>query len=365
MKKYKFLLLCFIILTLVGCNEPSNNYEFTYINKKDIFSLEDEKYYVTFVNSESLKSNDFETILIEFNNLLISYPENIVPKFYLIDIDKSENSIGENKDLIGINNFNDLINNAKIENNTLIIVENSTIIEYYTGINNISSYINLEIKNISNENILHDIDNSKETKISVDFIPTQYSITDSNNNKEEYKLPHTIYPTGKASITTEYSDGYVIFNAYRFNTLKPGNYKLDIYNEEVCKTVNLYVISQFNYIDVENIFEVTDDKYYVFFLKDGCPYCNSVKPTLLEYSKNYLEYTMQENYPIYAVHRSHNYNFKTNGLRVNIVGSADNLIGVDTYTDIKFTGYPRVVLIENGVITKAYKTSQIIEFFQK
>lgn len=216
-------------------------------------------------------------------------------------------------------------------------------------------------------NISINIDDPKGIKIDVKFTPTKYSITDSENNMSEYDLPHTIYPTGleKTPVTSQYSNGYVIFHAYRFNTLKPGNYKLNIYNEENCKTVNLNITSTFNYIDIENIFKVSESKYYVFILKDGCSSCNKVKPILLEYSKNYSDYSMEENYPLYAVHRSHIYNIETSSLRVNIIGIADNLIDVSNYSDIKITGFPRVVLIENGKITKVYKVGDILNHFQK
>ena len=94
------------------------------------------------------------------------------------------------------------------------------------------------------------------------------------------------------------------------------------------------------------MFDQKEDAYYVFWLKDGCPGCNSVKPTLLKYAQEYMNLDKEKAYPIYAVHRSQNSG--------NYFGTPEVFIGVDNIEDFKLGYYPRVFLIENGVITVVY-----------
>ena len=52
---------------------------------------------------------------------------------------------------------------------------------------------------------------------------------------------------------------------------------------------------------------------------------------------------------MYAAHRSHN-------STIDIYGTPENFVGVSSLDDLKLGFYPRVVLIQNGVITKLYDT---------
>lgn len=136
------------------------------------------------------------------------------------------------------------------------------------------------------------------------------------------------------------------FTTYFFNSKLPGDYTLTFYNENDEQSIDLYIRSTFNYISVYDLFDKEDSKYYVFFLRDGCPACNKVKPTLLEYAKTYQNYNNGTNPQLYAVHESQH--------SASIYSKDENFIGVSSLDDLRIGYFPRVILIENGVITNVY-----------
>lgn len=328
-------------------------YEFDSTNKKDVFSIEKEKYYVLFSKENCSSCAKLSLELKIFDELLKSYPITSLPSLYVINCTNDEASIGNNDSLIGIDNYEDLINNVNLNTPTLAIIENGKITHYYVGYNNISSYLRIEKENISKYNILHNIDDPKVITIPLDFVPIKYSITKADGKKITYTIP-TEYIAGG----TGYNDGNLIFSIYNFNNKLPGTYKLKIFNNDNSFEATLYITSAFNYISINDLFNMPDEKYYVFFLRDGCSGCNYAKPTLLEYTKNYTSYSSNLSYPLYAVHRSQH--------SADIYAETDNIIGVSSLEELKISAFPRVILIENGVITELYTNKlnpDIVEYF--
>lgn len=328
-------------------------YEFDYISKKDVFSIESEKYFILFSKDNCSACEKLSLELKTFNEFLKSYPTDSLPLLYIVNCTNEEASIGESTSLIGINSYESLINDVELSTPTLVAIEKGTITNYYIGYSNISSFLEIETENISKYNILHNIDDPKVITIPLDFVPTKYSLTTSAGKKISYSIP-TEYTEGQ----TGYNNDSLIFSIYNFNSKLPGTYKLRIYNTEDSFEATLYITSIFNYISIKDLFNMPDSKYYVFFLRDGCSGCNYAKPTLLEYTKNYASYSSNLNYPLYAVHRSQH--------SADIYSSTDNLIGVSSLDDFKISAFPRVILIENGIITEVYTNKLepfIVEYF--
>lgn len=338
---YKFIISS-LNTTEISIKISGNTYSFNYITKEEIFSLEKDKFFCLFTKDNC---STCEKLLIntkEFNDFLNSYPTDYIIPLYLVDCTNEAPSNGAQTNLTGINNYEDLINNVKIDTPTLIIIENKTITSYYIGYNNVASFMEIEMRNISSKNILHNIDDPKVVQIPLDFVPTKYYILDSEEKKSTYNVPEEYN-----SKNNGYFEGKMIFTTYFFNSRLPGNYKLVIYNSDYSIEINLFITSTLTYINAKDIFNMPNEKYYIFFLQDGCPGCNSVKPTLKEYTTKYLSYSHEMAYPLYAVHSSQH--------SLSIYGNEDNFLDVSSLDDLKISFLPRVVLIENGKITAVYK----------
>lgn len=328
-------------VTLTGEGNPYN-----YIRKQDIFNIEESKYYVFFTREGCSGCEKLKPDLAKFNSFLAKYPNGTVPSIYLVDYEAAdyEASKGENPSLTGVSSYDELINNVSLSTPTIAIVENGVITEYYSGYSNVSSFLYVEMSNIEKQFIIHNIDSPKEIEFSLDFIPKKYSITDSEGESSIYSIK-----TGYTSESTGFNEGTMHFQAYTFNKFINGIYTLKIYNDTNSFSITLIITSIFNYIELEDLFNMPEESYYVFFLKDGCPYCNSLKPALQKYTNFHKIYNSEDNYPMYAAHRSHN-------STLDIYGTPENFVGVSSLDDLKLGFYPRVVLIQNGVITKLYDT---------
>lgn len=338
------------IITLTGEGGSYN-----YIKKQDVFNIDEKKYYVAFTREGCSGCEKLKPDLNAFNTFLSKYPKGTAPSLYFVDYTDPdyESSKGDSTSLTGISSYEELINDVSLSTPTLAIIEDGVITEYYSGYSNVLSFIYIEMSSLEKQYIIHNIDNPKEIELALDFTPTKYSITNANNEKTTHSVK-----TGYSSDTTGFSEGIMHFQTYQFNKLMNGIYKLEIYNTDESYSVTLIVTSIFNYIDLQDLFNIPEESYYVFFLKDGCPYCNSLKPSLQKYTKFHKVYNTDDNYPMYAAHRSHN-------STIDIYDTQENFIGVSSLDDLKLGYYPRVVLIQNGVITKVYdtKTNPISEHF--
>ena len=123
------------------------------------------------------------------------------------------------------------------------------------------------------------------------------------------------------------------------------------------KLVDVKISSSLNYLLWDDIFNVTDSEYFVFFLKAGCPGCNSVKPLLIQYDR--FTKLHPSSPPLYAVHRSMNDNFNKK--------SEENAIGVSSSDELSLLAVPRVLHIKNGVVVALYSnltTTSITTLFE-
>ncbi len=343
-----------VVLTV---NLEGNDYNYTYTKKADVFKKNEKRYYVLFSRSGCSGCAQLSPDLIVFNNFLQEYPKGMVSSLYVVDYDdpEFETSKGEGTNYTGISTYDELINNVSISTPTLMVIENGAVQDYYIGASNISSYFYIEMDNIKNNCIIHNVDDAKTIKIALDFTPTHFRLYEEDNTSYNYKVSE--YTEGN----TGFDGSDMIFGQYYFNSFLPGNYRLEFYNSEGnSKEVQLIIKSTFRYITVDTMFDQEEEAYYVFFLRDGCSGCNAVKPTLLKYSNYYDIYDNGENYPIYAVHRSMNNRFK-------YFGDPEYFVGAKSYEEIKLGYYPRVVLVKNHEIVEVYKNegNQILTHFKE
>ncbi|HKM29786.1 MAG TPA: hypothetical protein VJZ51_03425 [Bacilli bacterium] len=319
---------------------------YNYITKKQIFDLEDDVFYVLVTRDVCAGCEILKPDAYKFNDFLSTFNSIHKNNFYVIDGGIS--SSGENEDLTGIDNYDDLISNAKMYTPTLLIVEKNIIASYYVGNIEISAFFNQEIERIKGIEIIKFVaENPLGFSIPIDFVPTNFSIKGNNIDKSFRSGSH-------------YSDGseFFMFSNDFFSIYLPGNYSLNIFNESGdSKLVEVRISGSFNYILLDNLFDISTSEYYVFFLKTGCSGCNAAKPTLIKYD----QYTKLNSsaIPLYAVHRSMNGAFNTTG--------EENTIGVYNANDLSLTTVPRVLHIKNGVVIEEYSpstTTTIIQLFE-
>ena len=317
-------------ISVVGYNKT-----FNHITREQIFSKKDTFFYVLVTRDgcsgcETLKPDSYR-----FNDFILTYDSIYKNNFYVIDGGPS--SIGENEDLIGIDNYEDLINNAKMYTPTLLIVENNVITSYYVGPVPIADFFNQEMERIKNIEVINFVvENPQDFSVPIDFIPTNFTFVGNGVNESFRAGSH-------------YSDGseFFMFSYDFFSIYLPGDYSMNIFNETGdSKLVEVRIKGSFNYILWDDVFNKTDSEYYVFFLKTGCPGCNSVKPILIQYD-HYTKLN-PSSVPLYAVHRSMNSNFNTSG--------EENTIGVSSIGELSITAVPRVLHIKDGVVVAAYST---------
>lgn len=317
--------------------------KFNMIKKKEIFDIEDSRYYVLFSRSGCANCAMLRPDLIVFNNFLNEYPEGMVDKLYVVDYTdpEIETSTGTSTEYTGISTYEELKKNVALSTPTLFVIENGAVLDYYVNASNISSFFYIEMSNIKNKFIIHDIDSPEVVSIPLDFTPTKYRVSSLEDDGTYYRILD--YTEGN----TGWDGTNMIFSQYHFNSHFPGIYKLTIADTKQSVELTLIIKSQFKYISIEDIFNQEEESYYVFFLRDGCAGCASVKPTLLKYSKYYDRYDSNENYPIYAVHRSMNGQMN--------VGTPENFVGATDWEQIKLGYYPRVVLITNHELVSYYR----------
>lgn len=333
------------------------NQDYNLIRKQDIFEKNEKRYYVLFSREGCTGCEQLKPDLIIFNNFLSEYPKGTLDTLYVVNYSDPdfEASKGESTEYIGISSYDELINNVSISTPTLFVIENGAVKEYYIGATNISSYFYIEMSNIKDKIVVHNVDEPKVITVTLDFTPERYAIIKPDGTRSTYVVNEF------AEGGTGFDGSSMIFAQYFFNSYMPGTYTINIFNtsgEE--KEFILISKSELHYIRIEDIFDQEEDIYYVFFLRDGCSGCNAVKPTLRKYTKYYDLYDSTENYPLYAVHRSMN-------TRYSYIGDPEFFVGAKDYTEIKLGYYPRVVLIKNHEIVELYKNegSQIMTHFKE
>jgi len=328
-------------ISIVGYNKT-----FNYITKEQIFTQEDDFFYVLLTREGCTGCETLKPISYKYNDFILSYDSLYKHNFYVVEGGIS--STGENEDLTGIDNYEDLIRQTKMYTPTLLIVENNVITSYYVGTTPITEVFDQEMERIKNIDVINFVvENPKAFSITIDFVPTNFSLVGLNINKTFRAGSH--YIEGSNNFT---------FSADFFSIYLPGRYSLTIFNDlGDSKLVDVKISSSLNYLLWDDIFNVTDSEYFVFFLKAGCPGCNSVKPLLIQYDR--FTKLHPSSPPLYAVHRSMNDNFNKK--------SEENAIGVSSSDELSLLAVPRVLHIKNGVVVALYSnltTTSITTLFE-
>ena len=121
--------------------------------------------------------------------------------------------------------------------------------------------------------------------------------------------------------------------------------------------VKISEINQYDYKDItqlvinkEEIFSFANDSYYVYFYKENCSHCNSIKQTIIGE----------------ALIRNDIYFFDDTGDILKVKALKNSIIGISKSEDIFIYGTPMLINVEYGAISSFYLgTEQIINFLNQ
>lgn len=291
MKKTSIIVLIIIGIMLIGCTKGQKT-KFEKIIKEEIFSQEDTAYFVCFVDdSEDSK----ETI-----NILQKYANDTTKGKKEYNVYYVDNMVISNQEVL------DDVTNAK----DLSVTTFPTLIKVYTSNGEKKSM--LVGKTVSTiEQLVNGLIKAYKIKYSLNGGKFQTTVTNKFNECYEYVLP------------TPVKDGYT-FGGWQekrniVTTLDAKDYTLEA----------VWVSEKaFNYIEDKDIFKQAEETYLVYFIKDGCTYCQKTEASVLSYS--YL--SEEKNTPkIYVV------NLKEDGVKSSILrtysGSNGQGDDKDTYVN--------------------------------
>ena len=115
--------------------------------------------------------------------------------------------------------------------------------------------------------------------------------------------------------------------------------------------------NQYDYKDItqliikkEEIFSFANDSYYVYFYKENCSHCNSIKQTIIGE----------------ALIRNDIYFFDDTADILKVKDLKNPIIGISKSEDIFIYGTPMLINVEYGAISSFYLgTEQIINFLDQ
>ena len=121
--------------------------------------------------------------------------------------------------------------------------------------------------------------------------------------------------------------------------------------------VKISEINQYDYKDIiqliinkEEIFSFANDSYYVYFYKENCSHCNSIKQTIIGE----------------ALIRKDIYFFDDTADILKVKDLKNPIIGISKSEDIFIYGTPMLINVEYGAISSFYLgTEQIINFLDQ
>ncbi len=291
MKKTFIILLIIIGILLIGC-EKGQTTKYEEITKEEIFSLEENAYFVCFLDD----SSDSQKV----NTILQNYASNTTKGkkeyniYYVKEIAKADEEV-----IDGATNASDIM-----------IESFPTMIKIYTDNNEKKAKaVGKDVETI--DNLINGL--IKEYKIKYTLNGGKFETTTTNKFNESYEY---ILPTPK-------KEGYT-FGGWKekgqlITSLEARNYSLEAtWVEE----------EKLNYIADKEIFKQQEETYLVYFMKDGCTYCQKTESSVLSY--NYL--CKEKNTPkVYVV------NLKEDGVKSSILrtysGSNGQGNDKDTYVN--------------------------------
>ena len=305
------------------------------ISDKDVFNQKESKYLIYFMKDgcsycDKIKQEVNEYIYLqskeEYNKSLKLYVVNLKTKDYTSDIHKPKGYTDDNID--GVTDVNELYVSSTP---TLIEVENkkATLIEI--GSSNIVKALDNYLVNAN------EIFNNKKFEITFDL---NYNSNESIPSKKFYEWQTvTTFPK-------PIREGY-IFMGWTYN-----DEVVTSFSGGSGKLVAKWVSSEsYQLIKDSDIFNQKENRYLVFFMKDGCTYCERIEKDIIEYGINRLEDKYKNSLNLYIV------NLKTGGYVSPVITKnkydEEHINGVTDYLDLYIPSTPTLVEIymENGKST--------------
>ena len=153
-----------------------------------------------------------------------------------------------------------------------------------------------------------------EVKVEGDKKVSEDIVVGTTNVKN--KLNEILYSKDEAyTISVNYGDETktFTFNAWEdpvFPEYKKEGYILLGYEENGVfletvskKSANLnavYVLNEYKFINDNDIFNQSDNRYLVYFMKDGCPYCEKIKENIVKYQYLSTKDEYKKSFNIYS-----------------------------------------------------------------
>lgn len=314
--------------------------EYQYIKDTDIFNQSEEEYFVYFMKDncqycEKIKSDVLQYIYMsntkEYTNMKKIYIVNLNTENEKSKILRSyQGEGGQGSDgytfVEGLTSIDDMYVSATP---TLIEVKNKT--SYYVGSGSTEIAKVLDIYTVKNNEKVE----YKEYTIKFDLGYDNQYLQDIN-----YKEWQTI-----TNFETPEREGY-IFLGWEYNdtiitSISGGDYTLvaswldEKYNRDI--------------ID-EEVFNQKEVKYLVYFMKDGCTYCNKIKEDVNDYIYKLLDEEYQNSTPLYVVNLKPSNGSKSKILRSysgnNGEGDGSTFVtGVKNWDELYIPSTPTIISI--------------------
>jgi hypothetical protein len=150
-----------------------------------------------------------------------------------------------------------------------------------------------------------------------------------------------------------YQNNFLFFPDTYFSDLFPGEYVLDIKNEQQKVSYTLKII---NYLPLpiitkDDLFQLEDDEYYVLITQDKCSGCEAVKPEAIELYNRSL--SSNNSLPkIYQLRIDDPYN--------KSLGGAENIQDVTSVAELRIQKTPTLIFISHNQITRYFVGSYAI-----
>lgn len=201
-----------------------------------------------------------------------------------------------------------------------------------------------------------------EVKVEGDKKVSEDIVVGTTNVKN--KLNEILYSKDEAyTISINYGDETktFTFNAWEdpvFPEYKKEGYILLGYEENGAfletvskKSANLnavFVLNEYRLINDTDIFNQDDNRYLVYFMKDGCPYCEKIKENIVKYQYLSTKEEYEKSFNLYVV------NLKTGDFTSSILrkysDEMESLInGVSKWDDLYIYATPTLIEINNGI----------------
>ncbi|NLD25756.1 MAG: hypothetical protein GX661_00165 [Acholeplasmataceae bacterium] len=147
--------------------------------------------------------------------------------------------------------------------------------------------------------------------------------------------------------TAIYKDDSLYFSDIYFVNLYPGDYQLEIKNNEQKILYDLKVI---NYLPLpiimkDDLLQMEDIEYYVLFTQEDCPGCEAVKPKAIQL----YNYSLVPNSSLPMI-----YQLKIDDAENKSLGGSENIQDVTSVSELRIQKTPTLIYINNNKVTSYY-----------